>query len=1029
MRAIVLFLVLCLSFIGTIPVQAQDFFPTQRTEERTRIQYQKFTWKFYASQNFEVYYIGKNEALALKTIQMLESDFSKITEVLSYTPFQKTKVFVYPSQSEYLQSNSGISLNNAEEVKEENLSKFRIEISFSENQEIFRKQLIREVANVYVHDMLFGGSIKDALQNSLLMSLPEWYLSGISAFIAEGDSPEMNQYMYQVVSSNKVRKPSMAKGQEAEWLGQSIWNYINKTYGRQPIGNILNLTRIIRNDQSSISSTLKKPFSKFLKEWFEFYLSEAKQYEVNTVASEPPKKILSKDLLDNVHIRQYSLSPDGQWVAYVLDDYGLNKVYIQQLKNNKSQLVLTTGLKDPMRASEVKGPLVYWGKGNSLAVLYQAEGKSWLQTFSALSASKNSIRLENKKNLGDWLFLDFEMSENAQRMLVRTLRNGQVDVGIFDLRRNRLTPITQDVQDESEAHWFGKGGDVLYVSDKYTDTIPVITNKEGLKSVYIWRADDPSATERLFTHRGSISNIRSVSDSIFYFLAEQGYGNELVAFHKNSKKFFVNKSRMGAWKSFSMSDQQVVFKDRDILTSQLQQIPFEILTSQPSNEWFPQVDENNSMAAASILSETGDGENSPPLSAREKRNAELKKARLERRMTLLSRKDPDKTTGPFSYLNSFVVNNSEGNFRIDPVRGLGYSFGVNMNDLLENHLIKTGIFVTANLKNSDIWAEYSYLAKKIDWVLRVDRKVLDQESESYSQKIRFNRFEVKGVYPFNMLSKLSLSGIFTSNRAFDQYSLLTPENLATYGGAKLEYTYDNTVYLAENLRTGFRMNASVEQQVGFMNPAGFTRVKIDARKYVKLSNSFILATRVSASQSMGDAARQTILGGMDNWIFINRDTRNKENPLGMQGIAQRDVFMSDFATSMRGFNINKLSGNSHLLVNVELRVPLKSLIGQEYSKSKFMNSFQFVGFGDIGSAWTGSNPFSRSNGFNTNVYGGNTNPFQVTVTDFRNPFLMGYGVGMRANLVGYFIKLDYAFGIENSEVKSPITYLTFGHDF
>jgi hypothetical protein len=139
--------------------------------------------------------------------------------------------------------------------------------------------------------MLFGGSIKDALQNSLLMSLPEWYLSGISAFIAEGDSPEMNQYMYQVVSSNKVRKPSMAKGQEAEWLGQSIWNYINKTYGRQPIGNILNLTRIIRNDQSSISSTLKKPFSKFLKEWFEFYLSEAKQYEVNTVASEPPKKI------------------------------------------------------------------------------------------------------------------------------------------------------------------------------------------------------------------------------------------------------------------------------------------------------------------------------------------------------------------------------------------------------------------------------------------------------------------------------------------------------------------------------------------------------------------------------------------------------------------------------------------------------------------------------------------------------------------------------------------------------------------
>lgn len=1029
MRALVGLLLLFFAFLGSQPVVAQDFFPSQRPEERTRIQYQHFTWKYYASQNFEVYYIGKNEALALKTIQMLESDFSKITEILSYTPFQKTKVFVYPSQSEYLQSNSGISLSNAEEVREENLSKFRIEIAFSENQETFRKHLVREVSNVYVHDMLFGGSIKDALQNSLLMSLPEWYLSGISAFIAEGDSPEMNQYMYQVVTSNKVRKPSMAKGQEAEWLGQSIWNYIHKTYGRQPIGNILNLTRIIRNDQSSISSTLKKPFAKFLKEWFEFYLSEAKQYEVNTVASDLPKTILSKDEVDHEHIRQYALSPDGQWLAYVLDDFGLYKVYIQSVKTNKVQLVLSTGLKDPMRAAEAKGPLLHWGKGNALSVLYQWEGKTWMQSFSALSAAKNSIRVESKKNLGDWLFLDFEMAGNGQRMLVRTLRNGQVDLGIFDLKRNRLTPITQDAQDESEAHWFGNGGDVLYLSDKYTDSIPVIANKEGLKSVYLWKADDPGATQRLFTHRGPISNVHAESDSIIYFLAEQSYGHELVSYHLNSKKFYVNKGRMGAWNSFAIAQDQVVFKDREILTSQLQQISWDKIASQPTNEWFPQVDETNAMSSASLLAETNDAENSAPLSAREKRNAELKKARLERRLNLLSRKDPDKTTGPFAYLNSFVVNNSEGNFKVDPVRGLGYSFGVNMNDLLENHLIKTGIFVTANLKNTDLWAEYSYLAKKIDWVVRLDRKVLDQENDSNSQKIRFNRFEVKGIYPFNVLSKLSLSGIFTSNRAFDQYSLATPEDLATYGGAKLEYTFDNTVYLAENLRTGFRMNASVEQQVGLMSPAGFTRIKIDARKYVKLSNSFVVAARVSASQSMGDAARQTVLGGMDNWIFINRDARNKENPLGSQGIAQRDVFMSDFATSMRGFNINKLSGNSHLLVNLELRVPLKSLIGQDFSKSKFMNSFQFVGFSDIGSAWTGSNPFSRTNGFNTNVYGGNTNPFKATVTDFRNPFLIGYGAGIRANLLGYFIKLDYAYGVENSEVKSPITYLTFGHDF
>ena len=182
---------------------AQDFYPSQRPFDKTRIQYQKFVWHFFSSQNFEVYYFGKNENLAKSTIQFAESDFQKITQLLSYTPFQKTKIFVYPSQSELLQSNSGISLDNPDEVESENLSKFRLEISFSEDLTNFRKNLIKQISKVYVHDMLYGGSIKDVLQNSLLLSLPEWYLAGISAYVAYGDSPEMNQYMYQVVSSNK----------------------------------------------------------------------------------------------------------------------------------------------------------------------------------------------------------------------------------------------------------------------------------------------------------------------------------------------------------------------------------------------------------------------------------------------------------------------------------------------------------------------------------------------------------------------------------------------------------------------------------------------------------------------------------------------------------------------------------------------------------------------------------------------------------------------------------------------------------
>ena len=999
-------------FMVTSTLVAQDFYPSQRTWEKTRIQYQKIKWNFISNQNFEVYYYGKNEALARVTIQQIDAEFSRLTRTLSYSPYQKTKIFLYPSAADLSQSNAGISFINPMDAKDEDLSKFRIEIAFDQNLFHFKRALIHAVAEVYVRDILFGGSIRDALQSSLLLSLPPWFSTGIASYVANGDMPEVNQFMYQVVSTNKVRKPNLAQGKEAEFIGHSIWAYIAKTYGDQAVGNILNLTRIIRNEQSSIASTVRVPFSKFLKAWFDFYVSESKQYEVNTSPISGFKNIASS-LADSGHqLGSFAVSPDGQWLAYFLEDTGQFNLYVVETKTGKSQAVFQTGLKDPLRSDVAKSPFISWSKSNGLFVVYANEGKTWLNQYSGLSKSKRSLRLDSKRNLGDWVFLAAEVNASAQRMLVRTLRNGQVDVGIFDLRRNKLTPVTQDPQDDLEAHWFGSEGDVIYVA-------AVKQNQEVLN---VWQASNPSEVKTLLTHQGHIHDVRPLADSLIVFLHDYANGVELVSFNTKDSLVYQNRSKTGAWSHVAWVGDQIFVQQKSILTTQLDRIAAAELIKAPSYRWYPILADSLQALDASrkVLSDS--------LSAKEQKTLDVKRSRLERQQVLRLRKEPTKLVGPFPYQNSFVVNGSEGNFRIDPLRGLGYSMDMRMNDLLENHLIKVGGLVTSNLQNLDLWGEYAYLANKLDWKVRYDRKVLDQETESLSQKIRYNRIEITGIYPLNLVSNVHFSGMFTSNRAFDQYVLTTPESLSTFIGGRLAYNFDNTVHWAENLRTGFRMHASVESQVGLINN-GFNRIKLDVRKYIKLSNSFLLAARFSGSHAFGLSPVQTMLGGMDNWIFIDREQQRKANPIGTAGIANRDVFMADFATSLRGFKINKLSGNSHLLMNVELRVPVASLLNSTGNKSQFINSFQFIGFSDIGSAWTGANPFSRANGFNTNVLGGNTNPFQATVSDFRNPFLISYGFGARAKVFGYFIKLDYAYGIENDEIRSPITYLTLGNDF
>lgn len=43
--------------------------------------------------------------------------------------------------------------------------------------------------------------------------------------------------------------------------------------------------------------------------------------------------------------------------------------------------------------------------------------------------------------------------------------------------------------------------------------------------------------------------------------------------------------------------------------------------------------------------------------------------------------------------------------------------------------------------------------------------------------------------------------------------------------------------------------------------------------------------------------------------------------------------------------------------------------------------------------------------------------------------MAGYGVGLRTTLFGYFVRADYAWGIETRRVQQPKLYLAMGLDF
>lgn len=70
-----------------------------------------------------------------------------------------------------------------------------------------------------------------------------------------------------------------------------------------------------------------------------------------------------------------------------------------------------------------------------------------------------------------------------------------------------------------------------------------------------------------------------------------------------------------------------------------------------------------------------------------------------------------------------------------------------------------------------------------------------------------------------------------------------------------------------------------------------------------------------------------------------------------------------------------------------------------------------VGFFDVGIVWEGNDFYSEENLLNILVVDNSGFVF-VRVNYFRDFIVVGYGVGVRVMFFGYFVWVDYVWGIE-----------------
>ncbi|HZX73814.1 MAG TPA: hypothetical protein VFE57_05290, partial [Cyclobacteriaceae bacterium] len=404
-------------------------------------------------------------------------------------------------------------------------------------------------------------------------------------------------------------------------------------------------------------------------------------------------------------------------------------------------------------------------------------------------------------------------------------------------------------------------------------------------------------------------------------------------------------------------------------------------------------------------------------------------------------RETNRITGPSAYEPRFSYENIVTDFVVDPLRGFSARIETQMNDMLENYRFFGGLQTAFDLKSGDLYGEVQYLPHRVDYSVRFDRKVIFWDNAPTLQKYSWQKIEFGASLPINVRTRVSVKPFTGFTKYIDRGNENSPANPPVYmpsqqqyyAGAKVELVYDNSVTTGINIIEGTRGKFNFTHNEGLGNKnASFSQISLDVRHYQKIYKEIVFAVRGYTGTFFGNSPKKYLLGGMDNWFGNSINYSGTNNPLVTESGYNDNLVFAEFATSLRGFNYATLYGNSVAMANAEFRLPLVRALARGPISSNFFRNMQLTAFYDIGTSWTGAPPFSSKNAVRTRVVPDEKSsgtPFRIEIKEYLNPWLYSYGFGFRTMMLGYYMKLDLAWPVENYTVSNPRLYFTLGYDF
>ena len=1046
-------------------------------------------WWRYETENFITFWYGKGRNIAEPVIQMAEQDHDEIQNIMEHRINDKLEIIVYTDITDLKQSNIGLEETFTSTAGETKIVGNKMFVYFDGNHNNLRVQIREGIASVYLSAMLFGDNFQEIIQNAVLLDLPEWYKQGIISYCGRYWDFLLDDELRDILYQNEKYKDFNKLSEDYPKIaGHSMWFYLDQNYGKSSISNLLYLTRITRNLDNAVLYVLNNEMEDIYVEWSNYYQQHFDD-EIGKFDEKDEDYVIPLKNKDHVPASILRLSNDGSKLAYAYNEIGKYRVRIKDLETGYDKTIFKYGHKNSLQETDYNYPVIAWHpNGRELSIVYEHKDVIKLRKYN-LDSDKymEQIIPTDIQRIYSMSYLD------DLKYIFSAHKDGYSDLYQYNSLNRQYQQITKDFYDDLDAEVVvldGKEG-ILFSSNRKRDHIFPLEYDTILPTgafdvfFYDLEADDKSLKRITKTPKIDERYPYQISNNKVAFLSpENGMMNRYVVSTINPSSYFAvsNKDRNmirhhaipgSNWHVYTYykdGDYKIFLEEVDwskpVITSNTRYNNREYLNSDvPKKDdvfipYAPEQLDDLMQEGYLFQSRFEDPEKLEKITSNvESRNSET--FSLKAIVVDEKRKD-DKSIEPFVYSRA---TSSRLKFRLDNfttkldnevlfeglesytgnadellVQPMGFLLKANIKDIFEDYSLVAGARYPLSFNGSEYFLTFENRKKLIDRKYALYRRSQTEVVDETSFPVqRAKKVSTLGMYqlkyPFTIYSSIRATSILRFDRFYfqsvDEETFGEPVSNEKRISLKLEYIFDNTLDVALNIKHGTRYKFFVEviNEFDFQIVDGFevdlsngytTILGFDARHYIPLLKHSVIALRAAGASSLGNKRNLYYLGGVNN-AFANPFNDNIAIP-GGNFAYKTNIF------HLRGFDTNVRNGTNYALINSEIRLPVFRYFMGNYGGSSFLRNLQFVLFYDIGTAWHGSSPYSDENPLNT-VTVESPPVLDLTIRYYRDPLVMGYGAGLRMKLLGYFLRVDYARGVETRIAQSPKLHFSVGMDF